>query len=199
MQNWIKWLVVGVVSLGLTGCLDILDVRQPTTAVLNVPFTVQVDVESTDTCTAGATCTGQIALSLPAGWAVESCVYAGDVSGTCSESTDSAPPAAPTDPANAWRVFKSADIIPGAALPPGTTSTVTLRLRPTTAGPTHIDYAVRGRRDGFSTTYSAVTTRALAVQSGAISVPTMSRFGQALLGLGFALLVLVQLRKSHAS
>lgn len=199
MQKWIKWFAVCVVSLGLTGCLDIVDVRQPTTATLNASFTVQVDVASTDVCEAGATCKGVIALSLPVGWAVESCEYAGDVSGTCSEVAGPVPSSAPTDPANSWRTFGSPDIIPAAELPSGTASTVTLRLRPTTVGTTRIDYGVTGYNDGTRDQYGQITTRALAVQSGAIPVPILSPFGKALLAFGFGLLVLVQLRKSHIS
>ncbi len=196
IQSFARGLVV-LAPLWLSACIDVTNVQQPASGQANVPFDVQVDVSSTWACEAGSTCTPYVSVSLPAGWVVESCAYAGGVSGTCSASAAYTPSVGPTAPANAWQTFAGATITPAADLPAGTTATVTLRIRPSTPGATTLDYVLGADKTGSQFWGTASMDHPITIQAAAVTaVPTLTTYGYVLMALGLAAVALRQRRKS---
>lgn len=183
-----------IVPIWLAGCLDITEVRQPASGLVNAPFTLEIDATSSFICTAetfSTTCTGILAVSLPAGWQVESCVYAGAVTGTCAASATEPPGTAPTDSANSWRTLSGEPIL--IDLPQGSQITTTLQVRPTSSGTYRLDYQM-GAFSSSATWGTASMNHPITIQ-GATSatvtaVPTMSVYGYGLMALALAAVAL---------
>ncbi|MEZ5607594.1 MAG: hypothetical protein R3E52_10800 [Burkholderiaceae bacterium] len=201
MKSVIQALVRGLVVLAplwLSACIDVTSVQQPASGQVNVPFNVQINATSTSACEVASSCTPYVSVSLPAGWTVESCTYAGGVSGTCSASAASTPGIAPTAPANAWQTFAGVIIMPAVELPVGTTATVTLRIRPTTLGAATLDYVLGADKNGLFTWGTASMAHPITIQAAAVTgVPTLTTYGYVLMALGLAAMALRQRRKSQ--
>lgn len=199
IQKFVRWLIV-LAPLWLSACIDIKAVQQPANGQVHAPFQVKIDVQSTNSCMTGNTCTPVVSVSLPAGWLVESCAYTGDVTGICSASSSGrTPSAAPTAPTNTWQTFDGTTLVPTADLPAGATATVTLKIRPTTTGTYALDYgsgASVGQLFGWGDEFSMNHPITIQAAAAVTAVPTLGTYGYALLALGLAAAALRRRRQS---
>lgn len=187
VQRAATWFIM-LAPLWLSACIDIEAVRQPASGQVNTRFEVQIDGNTTQACEAGtnsSSCTPYLAVSLPAGWVVESCSYTGSAAGTCSADSALTPSISPTTPANSWRTFAGQAITTD--IPSGSSVTATLRIRPTTSGTYTLDYQL-GAIDTFggwgqASMDNPITIRAV---TPVTAVPTMNLYGYGLMALGLA-------------
>lgn len=193
-----RWLAPAML-LALSACIDITNVTQPATGQVGTPFQVQVEGVSTEICATGSfPCRVVLAVGLPPGWVVESCSYSGDIAGTCSANS-AAVPTTPASAGNVWRGF-AGDAPPGAAA--GTTATVTLQIRPSSAGSFLLDYIfgvdelLGTFRWGNASLAHPITIRSAPAVT---AVPTLSVYGYGLMALGVAVATVRRRRSQRSS
>lgn len=194
--------IIALSFLWLSGCVEIQEVRQPAVGQLNTPFETQLDVTSVPfgNCTVATPCNPTMAVSLPAGWVIESCAYAGLVNGTCSPVAGPIPLAAPTSTDASWHAFAGEEVTNATEGSP-VSATVTLRIRPTAIGDFVLDYQMNGNGSeiGWGSPSTAHPIAIRAAQPKPTAVPTMSVYGYGLMGLGLAFAALLRRRSRRTN